>query len=360
MRTHTDAEAWRLRAAANGLDGDADSAAAVVKRVCGIQAQDPRSAALSIRPRARTLDAEAVESELHDEVIRTWSMRGTLHLIAAEDLPWLLSLFGPHFAERGPEPKRLEEAGLDKGGVETAVATLGRLLDDAGPMTRDEVAAELVDSGIDIDPSSQSPNFLIRRAALRGIIREVAPIDGAVAYDVLDVEIPPPGFDREAALVRLAERYLAAYGPATLDDFVAWTGLGKRDARLGWEEAESVTVTVGDAEMLTTVDGSAEPPGATGDLRLLPAYDTYLLGYAAANRPVPEAHRTDVWPGAGIIRPTIVRDGVVVGTWRLDRSRATSAVEVTSFDELDTDALDEEVADVGRFLDEELDRSLSH
>jgi len=59
----------------------------VVKTVCGIQAQDPRAAALSIRPRARTLDAEALASELHDEVVRTWSMRGTLHLIATEDLP---------------------------------------------------------------------------------------------------------------------------------------------------------------------------------------------------------------------------------------------------------------------------------
>lgn len=286
-------------------------------------------------------------------------MRGTLHLIATEDLPWLLSLFGPHFAERGPEPKHLEEAGLDNEEVEAAAVTLGRILSDGGPMTRDEVAAALVDSGVNIDPSSQFPNFLIRRAALRGLIREVAPIDGVVAYDALDIEVPTSGFDRGTALVRLAERYLVAYGPATLDDFVAWTGLGKRDARRGWEGAESVTVTVGDTEMLTAVDGSAESSDATGDLQLHAAYDTYLLGYATANRPVPESHRTDVWPGAGIIRPTIVRDGVVVGIWRLDRSRTTPVVEVTPFDELEDDMLDEEVADIGRFLGEELDRSLS-
>lgn len=359
MRTYTDEAAWRLRATANGLDGDADSATAVVKAVCGIQAQDPRAATLSIRPRASRLDVEGVEEDLHDEVVRTWCMRGTLHLIAAADLPWLLSVFGPQFAKRGPEPKRLEEAGLDTEAVEDAVATLGELLDDAGPMTRDEVAAALVDSGVNIDPSSQSPFFLIRRAALRGVLREVAPIDGAVAYDVLGVEIPTPGFDREPALVQLAERYLAAYGPATLNDFAAWSGLGKRDARLGWERADSVTVIVGDTEMLTAVDGAVEPPDATGALRLLPAYDTYLLGYATTNRPIPESHRTDVWPGGGIIRPTVVRDGAVVGTWRLDRSRTTPAAEVTPFDELNTDALDAEVVEVGRFLGEELDRSLS-
>jgi len=271
----------------------------------------------------------------------------------------LLSLFGPHFAERGPEPKYLEEAGLDTEEVEAAAVMLGRILDDGGPMTRDEVAAALVDSGVNIDPSSQFPNFLIRRAALRGLIREIAPIDGAVAYDALDIEVPTLGFDRGTALVRLAERYLAAYGPATLKDFVAWTGLGKRDARLGWEGAESVTVTVRDTEMLTGVDGAAESPDATGALRLHAAYDTYLLGYATANRPVPDAHRTDVWPGAGIIRPTIVRDGVVVGTWRLDRSRATPVVEVTPFDDREADALDEEITDVGRFFGEEVDRSLS-
>nr|WP_233204256.1 winged helix DNA-binding domain-containing protein [Halegenticoccus soli] len=359
MRTYTEPEAWRLRAAVNELDGRAESVVAIAKSVCGLQAQDARAAVLAVRPRSKGLDAATVQAELHKSVVRTWTLRGTLHLVAADDVPWLLSLFGPYFAERGPEPKRLAEAGLDNDAVEAAVVTLGQTLADAGPMTRDDAAAALVEAGVEIDPSSQLPNFLIRRAALRGVLREVASLDGAVAYDVLGIEIPTQGFDRETALVRLAERYLAAYGPATLDDFVAWTGLGKRDARLGWEGAESIVVRVDDTEAVVAADAPADPPAPTGELRLLPAYDTYLLGYATVNRPVPESLWTDVWPGAGIIRPTIVRDGVVVGTWQLDRSRTTPVVKVVPFEELDKNALDEEITDISRFLGESVDLSIS-
>ncbi|MFC6725476.1 DNA glycosylase AlkZ-like family protein, partial [Halobium palmae] len=91
-------------------------------------------------------------------------------------------------------------------------------------------------------------------------------------------------------------------------------------------------------------------------VRLLPAYDTYLLGYVPENRPIPAAFRNRVWPGGGVIRPTVVVDGRVVGTWSLDRSRTTAVVSVDRFDPgassaaVDRD-LEAEVDDVGRFLD---------
>ncbi|SFL12461.1 Winged helix DNA-binding domain-containing protein [Halogranum rubrum] len=327
--------------------------------LCGVQAQETRSAMLSVRARTAGLVASDVEASLHEErtIVRTWSMRGTLHLVARDDLSWLLSLFGPHFAPRGPEPKQLAEVGFDEAELERTMDAIRRVLDDEGPLTRDELAARLRESGVDVDPTSRTPNFLIRQAALRGVLCEVAPKAGDIAYDVVAewVSSPAPP-DRDVALATLARRYLSAYQPTTLDDFAYWSGLPKRDVRAGWESIadERSDVTFGERTLsMRTADvPDTDPTQSKTTVRFLPGYDTYLLGYRPENRPVPTAFHTQVWPGAGIIRPTVVVDGAVVATWTLDKS-ASPVVGVRPFEPLD-DAivvgLETEAADLGRFL----------
>lgn len=282
-------------------------------------------------------------------------MRGTLHLVAATDVAWLLSLFGPRFATRGPEPKRLAEMGLDGETVEESVEALVEVLEERGPLTRDELATALLEQGVDLDPKGQGPNFLIRRAALRGRLCEVGWAGRQGVYDRLEAWLPPEGgsSDRETALSRLVRRYVAAFGPATLGDFVAWSGLTVTDARGAWEAADgTVELTLGGTPMLA-IEGETEgSAGSEPNVRLLPAYDSYLLGYAPENRPIDDAYRSRVWPGGGVIRPTVVVDGIVRGTWRLERSRTVPVVEVSLFEPLDggLGGLEAEAADVGRFL----------
>ncbi len=137
----------------------------LVGSVCGVQAQEKPAAALSVRARRRGLTATDVERALYDErsVVRTWCMRGTFHLVATEDLPWLLAVFGPTFATRGPDPRRLAELGFDEKRVEAVVETIGEVLADAGPLTREDIAEHLVDHGIEVDPTTQTVYHLIRR-----------------------------------------------------------------------------------------------------------------------------------------------------------------------------------------------------
>lgn len=291
-------------------------------------------------------------------VVGTWCVRGTLHLVATEDLRRLRSVFGPTFASRGPEPKQLEEMGFDEAGIERIVEVMEAVLADDGPLTRDELADRLVERGVGIDPGSRAPNFLIRRAALRGVVCEVAPKDGDNAHDRLETWVAPDEpRDWERELAGLARRYLSAYGPASLDDFTVWSGLYKRDVRTAWEviTAERIEIEVDGRPASMLSDDVPERDRSSGDpvVRLLPGYDTYLLGYAPESRPVPEAYRSQVWPGAGIIRPTVVLDGAVVGTWKLDRSSDPPVVLVDAFDppggEL-VSGLETEASDVGRFL----------
>ncbi|MFD1513101.1 winged helix DNA-binding domain-containing protein [Halomarina rubra] len=332
----------------------------VVHAACGLQAQEKPAAALSVRARSRGLTAEDVERALYEErsVVRTWCMRGTLHLVATDDLSLFLSVFGPTFATRGPEARRLAAWGLDEATIDAAVDLVGAVLADEGPLTKRDIVEALVARGVALDPSTQAPNVLIRRAALRGVLCAVAPVDGKNAYDRLDSWVDLPlAPDRDAALATLGRRYLAAYGPATRADFAAWSGLYAADVKAAWDSLGDDVREVGVGETSALVLDDRDAPDDRGDttsVRLLPGYDTFLLGYEKSNRPIPVGFESRVWPGGGIIRPTVLVDGQVAGTWHLDRSRSHALVTVSPFGSLDDSArerIDEEVRDVSRFLD---------
>ncbi|WP_198665623.1 winged helix DNA-binding domain-containing protein [Haloprofundus halophilus] len=365
--TAADAARYRLRSQrlAPRTD-DETSVAELLASVCGIQAQEKPAAALGVRARSESLTEANLERALYEDrsVVRTWCMRGTFHLVAAADLPLYLSLFGETFASRGPEPKRLESMGLDESDIARAMELIRDALREDGPLTRGKIAGRLRRGGVDLDSESQAPYFLVRRAALSGILCEVAPKEGKPAYDLLDEWVPvdePP--DRQAALVDLARRYLRAFQPASVDDFAAWSGLYVRDVKLAWglvaDETTEVVVDDRDAAMLTedleAYESATESNTETADrVRLLPGYDSYLLGYEKEVRPIPRGYESQIWPGAGVIRPTLLVDGEVAGTWRLDRDRATTALVVDPFERFDPELeapLRDEAEAIGRFLD---------
>lgn len=340
----------------------------VVASVVGLQAQDESAAALGVRARSRGLTAEAVQAALWDDrtVVRTGCMRGTLHLVAEADVSWIRSVFGPVFVHRGR--RRLSDLGFDDDAADAAVGTIRDALARGGPLTRSEIADVLLDAGFEFDPAGQATYHLIRRAGMLGHVYQVASIDGEEAYGLLDVwaSVPDPP-DRDAALGELTRRYLAGYGPVSLDDFASWSGLPMADVREGWARA---TEGVEDAEAgddSTLPDPNVDDGGTRGDLdspaplRLLPAYDAYLLGYESRDHAVPEEHARRVHPGGGVIRPTVVDDGRAVATWSLDRSRSTPVLTVEPFDALSERAwteLETEADDVGRFLDREVELRL--
>lgn len=120
----------------------------IVRRVCGVQAQELPSAALALRARAVGLTESKVEEARIGErsVIRTWAMRGTLHLLASDDVGWLLPLVARRFLSDAW--RRLAQLGFRNDGPAKAVTLIEKVLAEEGPLTRAEIGERLTRRGI--------------------------------------------------------------------------------------------------------------------------------------------------------------------------------------------------------------------
>jgi hypothetical protein len=348
--------AGELRAArmrAQRLDGRLTDATELVRALGGVQAQEPNAAALSVRARTAGLTYADLDRALGEErsVVRTWAIRGTIHLVASEDAGWLHDLLAP-VAMPG-EQRALDALGVPEGDRPRSVSLIVDALAVDGPLTRAELCERLERAGI--DTAGQRAAHLPRLAALEGHVCFGPRRGGKDTYALLEDWLPTGArrvLDRDGALAELARRYVGAYGPADARDLAAWSGLPLRDARRGFEliarelrAAGDLAILARDADRLL----DAAPPDPPL-VRLLPAFDTYLLGYRDRSPAVPAEHLKQVWPGGGIIRPTAVANGLAVGTWRLQRSVRRVRVELEPFDAAAPPDADDEIEDVRRFL----------
>lgn len=306
----------------------------VVQHVIAVQAQLPSAAALAMRARAGGVSAvDVATAHGVGDLVRTWLFRGTLHVVAAEDVDWLLGLVRQTIIARSA--RRRSELGLDDAALERSAVVLNDVLSDGQAHTRSELFESLAAAGI--DPSGQRGIHLIRNAALTGALC-FGPDRGHEPTWAVREPKPDRRITRPKALAELARRYRAAYGPTDARDLAAWAGLAAVDARLAWSG-------LGATDDRQITDGHA--------VRLLPHFDPYLLGYRSRDLIVPATHAHTVWTGGGYVMPTVVAGGRGVATWEAVRRPGSMAVTVRPFGALTDDVragIDDEVADIGRFL----------
>ena len=321
---------------------------AIVSSLVGVQAQDAIAASLAIRARGRGRTAEDVHSALIDtrSVVLVWSLRGTRHIHRADDIRWLLDLLGPRFA--AGNTRRARALGI-AGDVGTrAVGTVRDALAADGPLTRSEIKERLARVGV--DPAGQAPVHVLHRAALEGVLCVVPSRDGDETYVALDDWVPAsPPVPPETATAELARRYLRGYGPAAPADLATWSGLPLAAAKAAWGsiagELTEVPTSRGPSWTLKRLARGLDAAAhRAGGVRLLGAFDDLLLGYADRELLV-ASHARDVNAGGGIVRPTVLADGRIVGTW----ARRRGGIEFTWFAG-PRDDVDAEVRDVERFL----------
>ena len=254
------------------------------------------------------------------------------------------------------------ELGWDEATAARGLDLLRAALAGEQELTRAEIIQRLDQAGLPAE--GQAPIHLIARAALEGWLCQGPRRGRDETYTLSERwigELNP--LPREQALGRLARRYLAAYGPATLEDFASWVKLKAADVRLGWEQLDGETVAIETggktlALFQDQLDGLDEWAGFQPEpvVRLLPRFDALLLGYASRDWLVDPAYARRVHPGGGMLRATLLVDGRLAGTWKTQSLKRGLRVEVDPFEPLPDGvlpALEKEAADLGRFLGQE-------
>ena len=314
-----------------------------VRRVVALQAQDLRANRLAVRVRTEGLVAADVdEACARREVVRTWAMRGTLHMVAAEDFHWVIGLLGPYFAAR--QAPRRRQLGLDDHTCDRGRDQLESVL-AGGALTRAEIVERM-----ELPLPGQAAPYLLAYAALTGLVCRGADRGDEPTYVLVRDwlgERPPLAADDALAL--LAERHLAGHGPATAADLATWSGLPLGRARAGFDAVADRF----EAVVAAGVPSRWTPVAATPSTRLLGHFDAYLLGYRNRELAVPAELATAIQSGGGFVMPAITVDGLVVGTWRQHSTKDKIKVELTHFD----DRVEGELTDLGRFLQRPVDRT---
>ena len=330
----TDDQVRRLRTSAQHLHRSyRRSAVDLVRHLAGVQAQVLSAAGLALRARTEGLTAEQVDrARLSDRsIVLTWAMRGTLHLIAAEDYSWLQPLvIEPRIANAH---RRLREEGVPADQPAKAVRLIARMLEREGPLVRSEIAERLRRQGIRTE--GQAIAHLVWLAAAQGVICYGPDRDGEQCFvlvrDWLGKQKP---MEPEAALVELAVRYLTAHAPATPADMAFWSGLRLSDAKRAWAAIQDRLVAMETDRGTRWALPSHEGPAPRGLVRLLPAFDEYLLGWRERAIVASVEQWSRVNRGGGWLHPVVVHDGRLVATWRMERSSKTLSIEIRPFDRL--------------------------
>lgn len=277
----------------------------VVRWLGAVQAQDFNGAKWALALRMHNATDAVIEKAFNEgEILRTHLMRPTWHFVAPDDIRWLLQLTAPRVnIKAGPYYRKYE---LDAATFKRSHKALTKALQGGKHLTRRDLKTVLNHTGVKVDDPIRLVHLLLR-AELDGIICS-GPLAGKqMTYALLDERVPATkATTGDEALAKLTLRYFTSHGPATLQDFIWWSGLTAADARRGVE-------LIGQSPRSVQPTRHSKPSAY-----LLPAYDEYLVAYQ---------DRRAVGDSLG---PALIVNGKIAGTWKrtIDKKTLTIAVQL--------------------------------
>ena len=323
----------------------------VVRWMGAMQAQDYHQVVWASG--ARTADGTLTQVEkaiAAGHILRTWTQRGTIHAVAADDAAWMVALSSARMiasSARRLKELELDGAAIDRCGEVCQTALAGRQI-----MPRSALLQRVEDIGI--STVAQRGYHILAQLGWRGLIC-IGPMSGKEQTFVLLDEWARNRrmLSRTESLVELARRYFTSHGPATVHDFAWWAGQTLTDVRAGLEGAKpSLTSdTHRGTEYWLAADAAA---ASMPCVSLLAGFDEYLLGYTDRS-PVLKSHRmAHVCPGGnGVFFPVMVVDGQIAGTWKRVVTKQKVTITCRPFGRVTRarmEAFEAAAAEYGRFL----------
>ncbi|MFD1713859.1 winged helix DNA-binding domain-containing protein [Amnibacterium flavum] len=334
----------------SGREIRTSAVADAARRLLALQGQDPVAALWALGLRAGVTKESVQAAFAEGLIVRSWPMRGTVHVVPAEDIGWLQRLTNPR-ALRGADRRR-DFLGLSIEMLERMRGIAVAELRGGNALTRAELIAAFERAGIEM--RSGWSYHSIWYLSQTGTIVFGPPTDARESKLVLVDEWigPPRDLEGEEALAELVSRYIVGHGPATVADLGWWTMLTLTELKRAFAAAEAagsvVRIESESGPMWVSPEVESAPLDEPPPVLLLPAFDELLLGYKDRTLSVDPANASRWTTSNGLFAATIVCGGRIAGTWTMRKGR----VEAKLWDDappIDADELDRQIARVEDF-----------
>ena len=307
-----------------------------------MQAQNYSMVKWAVGMRLKSVTIQAVEKALHEgEILRTHVMRPTWHLVAAEDIRWMLKLSAQRIISANDSFAKGYDLDIPNELYTKAHDLLEKILCGKKSLTKQEIAEHFNRSGIVAD-NHRMTRFMAR-AEQEGIICSGENRGSKCTYALLEERVPPmPELTKDESLARLARSYFRSHSPAVLQDFIWWSGLPISDAKQAVYLIASELTTEQWKEQTWYIHDTCRTRGKlSGHIHLLPSYDEYLLGYKDRTDVLPKEHYPKAFTNNGLFYPVILHEGQVIGNWSKSAKKGSASIECSWF--RSNDCVDETV-----------------
>jgi winged helix DNA-binding protein len=328
----------------------------VVGYLGAVQAQDYAGAKWALGQRIQNAADAAIDQSFNEgEILRTHLLRPTWHFVTPADIRWMLMLTAPRVHAANAYMYRNLE--LDEAVLKRSNAALAKALQGGKQLTRTELASAFKKAGIVAD--GLRLGYFMMYAELEGLTCSGARRGKQFTYALLEERVPQvKALKRDEALAVLTQRYFTSRGPATLQDFMWWSGLMMADVRNGIEMVKSQFVSElidGQRYWFASSGSPASFREKSPKAYLLPNYDEYFIGFKDRSAIGEVARRSNLPENSpALIAHIIILDGQIVGGWKRTIKKNVVVIEINSITDL-TKAEKRAIADAanryGKFLD---------
>lgn len=319
----------------NQLIGHSDAATPeeTVLHMVALQAQDYYSSlwAIGLRTSSTVTEAEIEQAVANKKIVRTWPMRGTLHFTAAEDARWMLKLLTPRIIKSSAG--RHKQLGLDKSVFSKSRQLIEKHLQGENALTRSELYGVLEKNGISTE--GQRGYHIIWYLAQTAVICFGSRHGKQHTFVLFDEWITKnKNLEGGEALAELASRYIKSRGPVTEYDFANWAGLTvttAREALIMTESKFEKTEIDGQTYWFPELNGLSNYNSST---HLLPGFDEMICGYKDRSAVLESDRQKSVILKNGILKPIIVSEGKVIGSWKRSLKKDKVIINPEPFNKL--------------------------
>ena len=289
----------------------------VVNHMGAMQAQEYRMMRWAVEMRTKRPSHKAFK-EAYDSgrIIRLHLMRGTWQLVSAEDYWWMIDLCAPKAIAATTGWMHSNKISIPDEELYRVRDILIKTAADLGSATKEDIIKALVENNMQMDDHRLS--YHIRMAEFSGTLcsGELLPTKATYALSAEKVGPRPAQIDRDEALLRFTRKYFQSHQPATLEDFVWWSGQNVNDCRKGIALlGDTIHKETWKGRDIYLTDNCRTRGFRTGKLLLIPPYDEYLIGYKSRDIVLPPEHRHRAHNNSGIFQPIIACDGIICGNW---------------------------------------------